>query len=85
MSVLVKCSGDPRRKNTRPSTRESFKACPRLSQWHWIRHIVRRGKEEVLMKAGNKEKAEILDSLLAIDRWLEHRFSTKFEIPLVQK
>jgi TorA maturation chaperone TorD len=45
---------------------------------------VRAGKDSVLVKASTwKEKKEIMDSLLAIDRWLESRYSTKFERPMV--
>jgi hypothetical protein len=46
--------------------------------------MARRGKSEVMAKAtGTREKQEIIDSLIAIDEWLESRFNTRFELPMV--
>jgi len=59
------------------------KSCPNINQWYWLRHIVRVGKDSVMAKAiTQKEKKEIIGSLVSIDKWLEHRFNTKFELPL---
>jgi len=47
--------------------------------------MARCGKTEVMAKAtGTKEKTEIIESLIAIDEWLESRFNTRFEIPMIQ-
>lgn len=72
------------RRKTRLALTKTNANSPNLGQWHWLRHIVRAGKDSVLVKASTwKEKKEIMDSLLAIDRWLESRYSTKFERPMV--
>ena len=61
----------------------NMKSCPNINQWYWLRHIVRVGKDSVMAKAiTQKEKKEIIVSLVSIDKWLEHRFNTKFELPL---
>mgnify|MGYP003334965765 FL=1 len=74
-----------RRRKVRPSHRDSNRSCPRLNQWQWLRHMARCGKSEVMAKAtGTKEKQEIIESLIAIDEWLESRFNTRFEIPMIQ-
>lgn len=70
------------RKRIRRDT-NNMKSCPNIDQWYWLRHIVRVGKDSVMAKAiTQKEKKEIVGSLVAIDKWLEARFNTKFELPL---
>ena len=63
--------------------RNNTTSCPTLNQWHWLRHIVRTGKDQILAKAlTQKEKKEIIGSLVSIDKWLEAKFNTRFELPL---
>jgi hypothetical protein len=70
------------RKRIRRDT-NNMKSCPNINQWYWLRHIVRVGKDTVMAKAiTQKEKREIIGSLVSIDKWLEARFNTKFELPL---
>lgn len=68
---------------TKKSWREGNSNCPTLNQWHWLRHMAKRGRDEALSKVTSKnERAEIIGSLISIDAWLEAKFCTRFEIPL---
>lgn len=81
--LVVGTPSEIMRKRSRNLARNNATACPNINQWYWIRHIVRTGKDQILAKAlTQKEKKEIIGSLVSIDKWLEARFNTKFELPL---
>jgi hypothetical protein len=68
------------RRRAKKTYRESNRDCPSLEQWQYLRHMVKRGRDDVLAKSiTSRHKRDALEALGSIDAWLQSRFGVRFE------